>query len=234
MSTTYPKIPGPYLRDPATNQLTERWSSPELEATRGLYWRFTEKVDGTNVRIIWDGHRVSFAGRTDKAQFHPDLFRWLEEHFGGPDNEVLFEQKFGEGVATLYGEGFGAGIQNGGKYAPEMSVVLFDVRVNDHWWLQREGVEEVATYFRMRVAPLVWPDDRLTLNEAVVRMRNEPLRSAWGDFGAEGLVGVTEAGLRGRDGHRLIVKLKGRDLSPKNRQGLSVLEVVKPEDYDRG
>jgi hypothetical protein len=211
MSTTYPKIPGPFWRDPATNQITEKWSTPELEVTAGLQWRFTEKVDGTNVRIIWDGHRVSFGGRTDNAQFHPDLFRWLEEHFGGPDNEVLFEQKFGESTAVLYGEGYGAGIQSGGKYLPYKSVVLFDVLVDGLWWLQREGVEDVATYFGMAVVPVRFVG---TLREAVDAMRI-PLHSEWGDFIAEGMVGVTEAGLRGRNGERLIVKLKTRDLTLK-------------------
>ena len=96
LSTTYQKIPGPFRRDPATNKLTDEWSSPDLGLLAGIDWIFTEKIDGTNIRVIWDGYRVSFAGRSDNAQIPPVLLAWLESRFGGPDNEQLFEQKFGD------------------------------------------------------------------------------------------------------------------------------------------
>lgn len=213
MSTPYQKIPGPFWRDPETNRLTEKWSSPALEATAEIDWIFTEKVDGTNVRVIWDGHRVSFAGRTDAAMFPPDLLAYLQGKFGTEEAETLFEQQFGENTAVLYGEGYGAGIQKGGVYRPDKAFVLFDVRVGD-WWLLRDAVEEVGRNLAVEVVPVMWGGP-CTLVEAIERMRTHSVRSRWGEFAAEGVVGVTVAGLRGRDGQRLIVKLKGRDLAPK-------------------
>ena len=65
-------------------------------------WEWTEKVDGTNIRLIWDGHNVSFAGRTDKAQIPDHLLEKLEQLFGGINKEVIFEQNFGEKEVTDY------------------------------------------------------------------------------------------------------------------------------------
>jgi len=67
----YPKIYGPYLRHtegPDRNKLIEgAWSRPEIGYLADFEWHFTEKVDGTNIRVHWDGHKVEFGGRTERA-----------------------------------------------------------------------------------------------------------------------------------------------------------------------
>ena len=68
-------------------------------------WQFTEKIDGTNIRIHWDGHNVEFGGRTDKAQIPNHLLNKLKELFGTLEAEELFEQTFGEKDIILFGEG---------------------------------------------------------------------------------------------------------------------------------
>ena len=35
---------------------------PEFEYLQNNVWEFTEKVDGTNVRVMWDGSAVRFGG----------------------------------------------------------------------------------------------------------------------------------------------------------------------------
>lgn len=212
MSTTYQKIPGPFMRDPQTNKLIEgRWTSPELEATMNVPWEFTEKVDGTNVRVIWDGHNVTFAGRTDNAQFHPDLYEYLTEHFGGEDRETLFEQKFGETPVVIYGEGFGPKIQSGGKYSDSIKLAVFDVVIGG-MYLLRENVEDIAAYFGVPTAPLIsihpGLSDRLMDGISLIK---DGFYSSYGEFPAEGIVGKTKAGLLDRRGNRIIVKIKHRD-----------------------
>lgn len=204
----YQKIPTVFYRDPVTNKLTTQWATPELKALKDIPWSFTEKIDGTNVRILWDGHRVSFGGRTENAQFPIPLLTWLNAKFGGPDNEQLFEQKFGEENVILFGEGYGAGIQSGGKYRPDMSVILFDVRIGN-WWLLRDSVEDIGQYFNMDVVPQVLQSVNLQMAIDHVTIG---LPSEFGDFMAEGLVGITDTGLLNRRGDRLIVKIKDRDL----------------------
>ena len=46
-------------------------------ALSGLLFQATEKVDGTNTRIIWDGYHISFGGRTEKAVIQPNLLKAL-------------------------------------------------------------------------------------------------------------------------------------------------------------
>ena len=55
-------------------------------------------------------------------------------------------QKFGGTSVTLYGEGYGNGIQKGGLYSQKQEFILFDVKINGNWQ-PRESVEDIASYF---------------------------------------------------------------------------------------
>jgi hypothetical protein len=209
--TAYQKIPGPFMRDPKTNKIMEgMWTSPELEFVAGLPWIFTEKVDGTNIRVIWDGYRVSFAGRTDKAEIPKPLLAHLERTFAGEDKENLFEQKFGEAPAVLYGEGYGPGINGGGSYRSDVSFVLFDVLIGG-LWLLRPSIEDIAEYFDIEDVPIILGAGKDATIQDAINLVRSGLSSRWGQAEAEGVVGVTKAGLRDRRGNRIIVKIKTRD-----------------------
>ena len=109
---------------------------------------------------------------------------------------------------TLYGEGFGERIQKvGHRYIPDgVGFVLFDVRVGDVW-LKRGDVYEIADKLGIPRVPVVGV---ATLPEAAVLVRNG-IRSAWGDFEAEGVVARPMVELQTRFGRRVIGKLKTRD-----------------------
>ena len=66
----YHKIPTVYLRDPETKFKTlieGAFATPELFYLAQNEWWWTEKVDGTNIRIMWDGVAViSFGGKRDR------------------------------------------------------------------------------------------------------------------------------------------------------------------------
>ena len=203
----YPKISGPYKRHaegPLRNKLDiGNWARPEFEMLKDLPWEWTEKVDGTNVRVIWDGYKVRFGGRTDDAQMPVALLDVLTELFP----EELLEQQFQNNPAILYGEGYGARIQKGGgNYRPDPSFVLFDVKVGN-WWLLRHSVVEVANALSLDVVPTVLIDNVV----AAMSYVKGGLKSLWGDFDAEGLVGKPPLGIMGRDGDRLLMKLKIKD-----------------------
>ena len=206
----YPKINGPYRRHtepgPLRNKLIEgEWTSPELEATAGLPWIWTEKIDGSSGRVIWDGFRVEFRGRTDNAQWYPGVLEMLTETFP----EEIFEQVFGETPAILFGEFTSPKIQKVGRfYGPEPKFTLFDVLVGNVWLL-RSNVEEVAESLGISIVPVI---HRGTVLEAIELVRaGVDSRTSVEPFTAEGLVGVTEAGLLDRRGRRLIVKVKSCD-----------------------
>ena len=93
----YHKIETLFERDMEGNKklIEGKFRNESVEYLKDNRWIFTEKIDGTNVRVHWDGHKVSFGGRTDNAQMPTPLLTKLEELFKGNTNEEIFEQKFG-------------------------------------------------------------------------------------------------------------------------------------------
>ena len=169
---------------------------------------WTEKVDGTNIRVIWDGHSVTFGGRTEKAQIPAVLVNRLNELFGGEQNAQMFEQLYGEREAVLFGEGYGNKIQAAGKaYKPDgVDFILFDVMIGYNYQ-PRETVEAIARAFGVQAVPIVGNG---TLDEAVAFVQAHP-KSTMGDVEMEGIVCRPARELRDRCGNRVIVKIKWHD-----------------------
>ena len=111
----YHKIETVFERSTDGNKYLQlgKFRNPTVEFLKDLPWQFTEKLDGTNTRVYWDGHKVSYGGRTDRAQMPVPLMNYLVSVFGTQEVEELFEQTFGEREVILFGEGYGPKIQNG-------------------------------------------------------------------------------------------------------------------------
>lgn len=188
------------------------YSEPYFEYLKDNKWVFTEKVDGTNIRVIWNGENVVFGGKTDNAQMPTFLLYKLQSLFEGTVKKQLFLKQFpqeGEEKpqVCLYGEGYGAKIQSGGKYITDgVDFVLFDVLITN-MWLLREDVEEIAKAFNIKVVPIIGEG---TLNEAIEKVK-VGFNSQWGNFIAEGIVARPKVELRDRRGNRIIAKIKNRD-----------------------
>lgn len=208
----YTKIPNIFKREEfGNNKLIEgEYATPELAYLAELPWVWTEKVDGTNIRVVWDGHAVTFGGRTDKAQIPAHLVNRLNDLFGGTNKEELFEQTFGETPAILFGEGFGEKIQKGGGLYGPVDFILFDVFCGGVW-LKRDSVDEIAYTFGIRSVPMVGNGP---LSEAVEYVRNHP-KSYLRDAELEGIVCRPEYELSDRRGNRVIVKIKCRDFEKR-------------------
>lgn len=177
-----------------------------VEFLKDLPWQFSEKIDGTNIQIRWDGHKVWYGGRTERASIPSHLMNKLIELFGSSDTEQLFEQKFGEAEVILYGEGYGAKIQRGESYRKDVSFILFDVLIGNIW-LKRESVEDIARAFGIDVVPIVLIG---TLQDAVDFVKTHP-KSTIGTANMEGVVGRPTVELKDRTGKRVIVKVKVKD-----------------------
>jgi len=168
-------------------------------------WHFTEKIDGTNIRCIWQDKKLSFGGKTDKAQIHADLIKWLYENVTATRVEAVFPDT----DAIIYGEGYGAGIQKGGGYSPIKQFRVFDVLVGDKWWLSWKNVTDVAEKLGLRTVPVI---GNMTI-EAATTLVHQGFKSGLGDgtMNAEGIVGRPLETLFDKKGHRLITKLKTKD-----------------------
>lgn len=205
----YPKIETVYNRDTTGTKklIPGDFRNEAVKLLKDLQWVWTEKIDGTNIRVHWDGHTITFGGRTDRASIPVDLVNWLNDKFKNDETEELFEQKFGSSEVTLYGEGYGRKIQNGGLYISDgVSFILFDVLINDIW-LNRDSVEDIAKTFDIDAVPIVGAG---TIEEAVEYVKTKPM-STIGKAPMEGVVCRTAVGLYDRLGNRIIVKIKVRD-----------------------
>ena len=207
MLKEYHKIETLFERDEKTKKLIEGcFRNETIEFLKDMLWEFTEKIDGTNIRVYWDGHKVSFYGRTERAQIPADLVNRLNEIFGGDVNEEIFEQKFGETEVMLVGEGYGEKIQKGGLYRKGQDFILFDVMIGDNWQ-PRETVNSIAESFGIDAVPITMKG---TIQDGIDFVKRKP-KSAFGTADSEGLVGRPKVELQTRTGQRVIVKIKVRD-----------------------
>jgi hypothetical protein len=204
----YHKIQSVFKRDPDTHKFIEdEWSLPEFEYLSDNQWELTEKVDGTNIRVMCQDGVVSFGGKTENAQIPASLVKVLQDLFPPEKFKGVFNDN---ASVCLYGEGYGTKIQKvGSLYKPDgVFFVLFDILIGD-WWLNHEDVIEIATKLDIEVVPTI---DFGTLYDAIEFVK-EGFNSCWGAFPAEGLVCRPKIELKDRAGHRIITKIKTKDFA---------------------
>ena len=227
----YPKIETLYERDAQHRVISGRLRRPEFALIRE--WLLTEKLDGTNVRVILDrvpGARegqlgdaptaqtvVRYAGRTDAAQLPGPLLSWLQTCL---PVDVVAGAFDADTRVVLFGEGYGAGIQRGGAYRLTPAFRLFDVAVvspERTWWLDWENIGDVACKLKIRTVPVIGVLKSVDLDigevDRFVREFQSPTAAEHGmpPTPAEGVVARTDPPLFMRNGAPLRWKLKRRD-----------------------
>lgn len=224
---TYHKINTLFKRDMANKgkMIHGSWSTPELEYLANNEWEFTEKVDGTNIRIGWEMCKhPEFAGRTDNAVIPKALKEYLHDTFSARlFVDALEDDLDSKSIPViLHGEGYGPKIQGGGKYREDHSFVLFDVQMGD-WWLKREAVDDIADKLGIKSVPVIGygtlqdaidiVSTGFTFNKqgAIARYGRKGLDSTWGEFEAEGIVARPKVAMFDRRGDRIICKIKAVD-----------------------
>lgn len=218
---SYPKIETCFARDVEGSKKLMKgvYREKEVEVLCDLDWEWTEKIDGTNIQIRWDGHKVEFGGRTARANIPAHLVNYLNDTFGGNINEELFEQKFGETPVVLFGEGYGPKIQKGGNYRDDVSFILFDIKIGG-FWLEREDVEDIARTFNIDVVPIIFHGPVSQAIDYVKTHPNSKVAAAHGKcYSAEGVVGRAPCGLKNRRGERIMVKVKWNDIKEIEESG---------------
>jgi hypothetical protein len=213
----YMKINTMWKREPRTGLVIPgEFALPEFEYLAGLLWHWTEKVNGMNLRLHWDGSSVTVGGRTDDAMLPAMLYQALSPLVTDTGRwRAAFPWEPVD--VTVCGEAYGAGIHGGGKYRPDQGMTVFDVRVGD-WWLRPDDIADVAAKLDLEPVPFVgsyslWDAWNLITGGHHHRGTDigKPLASAWPGVPVEGIVGTPEVELRGRGGERLITKIKVAD-----------------------
>ena len=196
-----------------------------IEVTKVPIWN--GGIEGGTINGV--KFNVRIAGKTDNAQIPKNLLKHMQEKY--PNEKVLAALGLKEfipvdewenehnwltyeqipNIYTIYGEGYGEGIQSGGWYIKGGNeFIVFDVKVNDIY-LKTDARDEIATKLGAPIVPLI---GYFTLDEAIDFVR-KGFRSVVAENPevkmAEGLVLRTDLGLRNRMGKRLIVKVKYED-----------------------
>lgn len=128
---------------------------PEFRAIN--LWHVTEKLDGTNIRVIWDGVSVSFMGRNSSSIIPEYLESALIKLF--PVSKLL--DVFGSNRVILYGEGIGPKIGPfGSRYSYTNYIfALFDICFipceGRCYWGSQEVVNDIANDLGIHRAPYI-------------------------------------------------------------------------------
>jgi len=212
---TYHKIQSVFKRDPENNYKTflfGEWADESFGYLKEQWWVGTDKIDGTNTRIQVTESGFQVGGRTPRAELAVDLLLHLDE---------VAQRAWETGFrGTLFGEGYGPGIQKGGGYRDDKAFILFDVLAQGNtYWLSQDDVEETAIAIGV---PLVWPVYQGKLTSIIDAFADgytfySPA-GKHGDDGqltqlAEGLVLRPRVELRNQYGGRVITKLKFTDFA---------------------
>lgn len=208
--TEYHKIHSPWKRDNKGKFIESEWSRPEFAALQNIEWLLQEKIDGMNIRLIWDGETLKVRGRTDNAQIPTFLLESIEEMGLRERLPTVFEELRGEVV--LYGEGYGNKIQKvGSRYIPDgTSFALFDVYFpSSNLYLDRDGVTGIS--LKLEIPEPHYFENRYTLREAVDVVKSKPKSWFADEMHLEGVILRPLCELNDRRGQRIITKLKVRD-----------------------
>lgn len=149
MAHNYTKILAPFCRDNAKSKFvnTHKWSRPDFEALQDIEWHWTQKIDGTNLNIVWDGERISYKGHTDKTQWNERSKALIENTFCTPEAETIFEELYGTQSVVVSMELVSKDFnQNYGH--PDGHFYVYDVRngnTNKYW--NREAVTSFVNAF---------------------------------------------------------------------------------------
>lgn len=202
----YQKIETLYKFDNETKRFRKEFYNPIVDYLKDCKWFGTEKVDGTNVRILWNGHGFEFGGRTDDADL-PKALRELLNNTFNYGMEVLFEQKFGEKEVMLFMEGYAGKIQNGTYQGPE-SIIGFDIMIGDIY-LDKVVSKQIFEELGLTFVPVL---EFKTLQDCIDYVHNHKQSIIQPESKIEGLVCYPAQRLYDHLGNRIIVKIKNKDL----------------------
>ena len=214
---TYEKIQTLYKRDKDNKFVIMPGVYSRDEFQNVILWEVTEKIDGMNVRVFYDGpsQEIAFTGRTGKSILSEQLKQRLEELFTIDKFEEVFDMEKTRSV-LLYGEGYGPKIQKGGgKYREDQSFILFDILTNETRWMEGSEVREKAELLGIDRVPVL---GEMGIPRIVRFVKGRPSsRISKEEKIMEGVVCRSVPLMLNRYGERVIFKLKVKDYEQLER-----------------
>jgi hypothetical protein len=208
----YPKINSLFKRNKEDNSfILGDYSCPEFDLIKR--WSVEEKIDGTNVRIVYDPHaegdKITILGRSKDSGMPAFLVEFLKSHFTEERIKSAFDTNY---KCTLYGEGYGHTIQSAGpSYRKDVSFMLFDIHIGS-FWLTREVIRDKAALLGVPSPPQL---GIMTEAEILDFIHSKPQsRCSLKPQVAEGIIARPEPLMLFRNGKPVMWKLKVKDFYP--------------------
>jgi len=205
----YTKINTVYKRDDKGKIIDGEYSLDIFKYLENNLWYVTEKIDGTNIQIRWDAieKTVEFGGKDENAQIPSTLVNKLIKMF----TIEMFNELYPDISMIIYGEGYGVGIQKGGKYIKDdVNFIMFDVTIGG-LYLKIANALNISEKLNIQFVPILSP---MTLINAINIIREGGFNSLLkvdNEFIAEGFVLRPLVRLFDREGKLIIVKIKVKD-----------------------
>lgn len=176
------------------------------------YWDATEKIDGTSTFLYFDlkNDYPLFGGRTPKTNTSGKWIprKWFEQKINSVgDRWRDYLNMYDINSLQIFGESYGAGIQKGGGLYGDPSFRMFDVLVDDTYWLDQGKMTAVSDFFEIGQVPSL---GHLTTEEALAMLGRQSEVTEQ-DRVAEGLVLKTP--MFDSRGDRVMCKMKVRDIT---------------------
>ena len=195
------------LINPKTTQEEGSYREPELEYLAKNPWTYKRKLNGENMRVLWDGDQAVWNGRTDNFSTDTTTAEYMNSTFA----EEIFEEKFGrDKIVLLFGEHMGPKTQGNELCLDSTEFVLFDVNIASVW-LEPKSLQSIANYFGLRTCyDYMRPEDEeRDYTDTLENLIDLTVRGEFADW--EGIVAVPSTGVFNRKGDRIICKIKNQD-----------------------
>ena len=182
------------------------FAQSEFEYLFNNQWIWSEKLDGTNIRIYanWSEqygiHTFEVKGKDENSSTPKDLLEWIKNWIY--ENSQIVSDLFAAEDIILYGEGVGTKIQKVGHNFGSQHFKLFDVYING-FWLQKDDVLDIANKLSLDT-PITWIG---TIQDAIDKVKTLPV-SSFGNFTIEGYVGQPIVRLNDAKQKRIVTKIK--------------------------
>lgn len=203
MLETYQKIECPYIFDIETKKFKEVYLNPLVELLKDVKWLGSEKYDGTNIRVYYDGYRISFHGRNDNTNMPSEILDLLKKTFD--NTEIIFEQNFGNKEVILFMECYGGKVL-GSKRShwyndSDESLIGFDVMINGKY-LDKRKIKPIFDLFNIKTVEFKIYNN---LQEILDLVKEETF---YQERYFEGIVATPIIPVYDENGNRIIVKVK--------------------------
>lgn len=171
----------------------------------------TEKVDGTNIIVFWNGRDVTFKGRKLTDQIPAKLLEILKNTFTKELMKIVFGTRDNSGIVIyVEGHGYSLGSELKNKMPLWEDLHIIDIgginlTTSEISFFDFERLEMISSIFKLNTVPLIGIHN---MCEAVEMCKNTYMSTINENIKAEGIVIRPVIDLKTKTNERIIYKIR--------------------------